>query len=251
MTPIIALFNQSGGVGKTTLTMNIGYQLATLKRKILLVDLDPQSSLTTFMGLEPISLEKTIYHALVHQEDAPISSDIHSMDLIPSNITLSKAEMELAAAIMRESRLKQALTPIQDHYDFILIDCPPSLGILSIMSLVAATHVLIPIQTEFKALKGTELLLSTILEVLNLANRQLKIAGIIPTMYDARTSQGEQSLQSIQTQLSKVASVYPTIPRATDFANSAQNRQPLALFNPKHPSVKLLQEIATKLDALS
>ncbi|WGV29080.1 ParA family protein [Halotia branconii] len=250
MTPIIALFNQSGGVGKTTLTMNLGYHLAQMGRKVLLVDIDPQSSLTTFMGLESMELESTIYNAIVHQDKIPIIHDLHSMDLVPSNIKLSKAEMELSAAIMRELRLKQSLETIQEQYDYILIDCPPSLGILSIMSLVAATHVLIPIQTEFKALKGTELLLNTIVEVLNVANRKLKVAGIIPTMYDARTSQGEQSLQSIQTQLSKVGIVHTTIPRATDFANASQARKPLAVFNPKHPTLKLLKEISKTLDSL-
>ncbi|MCC5618614.1 ParA family protein [Nostoc sp. CHAB 5836] len=250
MTPIIALFNQSGGVGKTTLTMNLGYHLAEMGRKVLLVDIDPQSSLTTFMGLEPMELENTIYNAIVHQDEMPIIHDLHSMDLVPSNIKLSKAEMELSAAIMRELRLKQALESIQEQYDYILVDCPPSLGILSIMSLVAATHVLIPIQTEFKALKGTELLLNTIVEVLNVANRKLKVAGIIPTMYDARTSQGEQSLQSITTQLSKVGTVHTTIPRATDFANASQARKPLAIFNPKHPALKLLKEISKTLDSL-
>ncbi|MBW4635253.1 MAG: ParA family protein [Iphinoe sp. HA4291-MV1] len=248
---IIVFFNQSGGVGKTTLTQNIGYHLAQLKRKVLLVDLDPQSSLTTFMGLEPADLDKTVYHAIVHQQELRILSNIHGMDLAPSNIILSKAEMELAGAIMRELRLKQVLEKVQQEYDFILIDCPPSLGILSIMSLVAATHVLIPIQTEFKALKGTQMLLNTILEVLNLANRNLKIAGIVPTMYDGRTAQGEQSLKAINEQLSKIGTVFPTIQRATDFANASQNRKPLALYSPKHPAIKLLQKIAKKLDNLS
>lgn len=247
----IAFFNQSGGVAKTTLTMNIGYHLVERGRKVLLVDVDPQSSLTTFMGLEPVELDKTLYHALVQQEELTILHDIYGMDLAPSNIILSKAEMELAGAIMRELRLKQVLENVQDKYDFILLDCPPSLGILSIMSLVAATHVLIPIQTEFKALKGTQLLLSTILEVLNLANKKLKIAGIVPTMYDGRTSQGEQSLKAINEQLSKIGAVLPAIPRATDFANASQSRKPLALYNPKHPAIELLQEIAKKLDKIS
>lgn len=247
----IAFFNQSGGVSKTTLTMNIGYHLAERGRKVLLVDVDPQSSLTTFMGFEPAELDKTIYHALVQQSEITIFKDIYGMDLAPSNIILSKAEMELAGAIMRELRLKQALENVQEQYDFILLDCPPSLGILSIMSLIAATHVLIPIQTEFKALKGTQLLLNTILEVLNLANRKLKIAGIVPTMYDGRTSQGEQSLKAINEQLSKIGAVFPTIPRATDFANASQSRKPLSVYNPKHSAIELLQEIAKKLDTLS
>jgi chromosome partitioning protein len=172
------------------------------------------------------------------------------MDLVPSNISLSTAEMELVGAIMGELRLRQALEDVQENYDFILIDCPPSLGILSIMSLVAATQVLVPIQTEFKALKGTELLLTTIVKTLKVANKKLKIAGFIPTMHDARTMQGENSLKAIYEQLSKVGTVLPTIPRTTDFANAAQSQKPLALYNPKHPAIKLLQEIARTLDGL-
>lgn len=245
--PIIAIFNQSGGVGKTTLTMNLGYHLAELKKKILLVDVDPQGSLTTFMGLEPTKLETTLYQAIAHQEDPIILKDLHSTDLIPANIQLSKVEAELASAIMRELRLKQVLEKLQSHYDFILLDCPPSLGILSVMSLVAATHVLIPIQTEFKALKGTELLLNTLMEVKIIANKNLKIAGFIPTMFDIRTSQSGQSLEAIKSQLSKVATVHPAIPRATDFVNASQARQPLAIFNPKHPALGILKGIAEKL----
>ncbi len=247
---IIALFNQSGGVGKTTLTMNIGYHLKELGRKVLLIDDDPQGSLTVFMGLEPNELTKTLYNAVAKEEDLEIVRDIFGMDLVPSNISLSTAEMELVGAIMGELRLRQALEDVKENYDFILIDCPPSLGILSIMSLVAATHVLVPIQTEFKALKGTELLLTTIVKTLKIANKKLKIAGFIPTMHDARTMQGENSLKAIYDQLSKVGAVLPTIPRTTDFANAAQSQKPLALYNPKHPAIKLLQEIAKTLDGL-
>jgi chromosome partitioning protein len=245
---IIALFNQSGGVGKTTLTMNIGYHLGKLGKKVLLIDDDPQASLTIFMGLEPNQLPKTLYNAVVKEEPLEIIPDIFGMDLVPSNISLSTAEMELVGAIMGELRLKQALEDIQDNYDFILIDCPPSLGILSIMSLVASTHVLVPIQTEFKALKGTELLLTTIVKTLKVANKKLKIAGFIPTMHDARTLQAENSLKAIYDQLSNVATIFPTIPRTTDFANASQTQKPLALYNPKHPTIQLLQKIAKTLD---
>jgi chromosome partitioning protein len=247
---IIALFNQSGGVGKTTLTMNIGYHLGELGRKVLLIDDDPQGSLTVFMGLEPNELTKTLYDAVVKEEELEILQDIFGMDLVPSNISLSSAEMELVGAIMGELRLRQALEEVKENYDFILIDCPPSLGILSIMSLVAATHVLVPIQTEFKALRGTELLLTTIVKTLKVANKKLKIAGFIPTMHDARTMQGENSLKAIYEQLSKVGIVLPTIPRTTDFANASQSQKPLALYNPKHPAIKLLQEIAKTLDGI-
>ncbi|MBP5976457.1 ParA family protein [Brasilonema sp. CT11] len=240
---IITVFNQSGGVGKTTVSQNVGYHLAQLKTKVLVVDIDPQSSLTAFMGLEPMDLGKTVYNAVVHKEEPAIKHDIYGVDLLPANINLSRAEMELAGVIMRDLRLKQVLDKVRNNYDVILIDCPPSLGILSIMSLVAATHVIVPIQTEFKALKGTEMLLNTIMEVINAANPDLKIAGIIPTMYDNRLSQAGKSLEAIQ-QLAQLAKILPIIPRATDFANASQDRLPLAVYNSKHPAVKVLHDIA-------
>jgi len=247
MSKTIAIFNQSGGVSKSTLTMNLGFQLAQLNQKVLLVDMDPQASLTAFMGLEPTDLAKTVYEAIVVGEPLPIHFGIHQIDLVPSNINLSGAELELVVADMREIRLKDALEPVEKQYDFILIDCPPSLGILSYISLVAATHVLIPIQTQYKSLKGTELLLQTISRVKSRANRDLKFAGFIPTLHDARTVQGDLSLQSIQEQLSPLGIIYPAISRSVAFADAVQEHLPLALYNPKHPAIKLLIEIATGL----
>jgi len=250
MSKIIAVFNQSGGVSKTTLTMNLGYHLAQSKQKVLLVDMDPQASLTAFMGLEPSDLDKTVYEAIIGEEPLPIHQNIHGMDLSPANINLSGAELELVIADMRDIRLKEALEPVLTQYNFILIDCPPSLGILSYISLVAATHVLIPIQTEYKALKGTELLLTTIARVRSRANKKLKIAGVVPTMYDNRTGQSSQSLQSITNSLSKIGTIYSAIPRSVVFADAAQEHIPLALYNPKHPSVNILKQIAQSLENL-
>jgi chromosome partitioning protein len=249
MTRIIAIFNQAGGVGKSTLTMNLGYHLAQLNRKVLIVDMDPQGSLTTFMGLEASELESTVYNAVVDGGALPISQNIHGMDLVPSNIDLSGAELVLVMVDLRDFRLKQALEPIENKYDFILIDCPPSLGILSYISLVAATHVLIPIQTHNKALRGTELLFQTLGRVQRGANRHLKIAGIIPTLYDGRTAQGNRSLDSIR-QLGSQIPVYETIPVAIAFADASEKHLPLALYNPNHPTVKVLEKTAKRLDAL-
>ena len=133
-------------MGKTSLTMNLGYHLAKKKNRVLLIDMDPQASLTTFMGLEPENITQTIYEAVVGEEDLPVyPKPIHGMSFTPANINLSAAELELVAALMREMRLKNALAPILDNYDYILIHCPTSLGILSVVSLVAATHILVPI----------------------------------------------------------------------------------------------------------
>jgi chromosome partitioning protein len=247
---VIAIFNQAGGVCKTTLAMNLGYHLALRGHRVLLVDVDPQASLTTFMGLEPHELEETIANAILEEEsELPIHHDIHRMSLAPANITLSAAELQLASVMARELRLKEALEPEVANYDFILIDCPPSLGVLSILALTASTHVLIPIQTHFKAFKGTELLLDTIKKVKKHLNRQLAIAGIVPTIFN-NASQDKAILEALKEQLSPLAPVFSPIPRATAFADAAMSRQPLAVYAPRHPSLKILDEIAKGMEAL-
>jgi chromosome partitioning protein len=257
MTCIIALFNQAGGVGKTTLTQNIGYHLSQLKHRVLLVDIDPQSSLTSFMGLEPSDLEKTIYDALVPDDEekevsVPVLENLHSMDLVPANILLANAEQELIFAELRELRLQQILTPVRDNYDFILIDCPPSLGILSHISLVAATHILVPIQCQFKALKGTDSLLRTIARVQKRLNPNLKFAGFLPTLYQASNSLDNRTLESIQEQLSQIAEVFPPLPRATAVAEAAELGKPLALCSNKHKkTLQLFEQLASVMENLS
>lgn len=250
MTYIITLFNQAGGVGKSSLTMNLGYHIALRKKKVLLIDMDPQASLTTFMGLESADLEETIYESVLLGDPLPIHHKIHMMDLVPANINLSGAEIELVVADMRDIRLQEAIATVVDQYDFILIDCPPSLGILSYISLVAATHVLIPIQTHYKALKGTELLLHTISRVRARANKGLAIAGIVPTLHEAQTIQGSTNLEAILQQLSPIGTIFPPIPRSIAFADASQEHLPLALYQAKHPAVKVMKTIAKGLENL-
>jgi chromosome partitioning protein len=164
---------------------------------------------------------------------------------------LSGAELELVTADMREQRMKDASAPVLDEYAFILIDCPPSLGILSYISLVASTHVLIPIQTQYKAFQGTDLLFRTIKRVRSRANRQLKIAGYLPTMFAKGNSQDQRILQAIQDQFSGVEGiVFPCIPRTTAFADAAEQHLPLALSAPKHPAVEVLKTIAQMLEEM-
>ncbi len=251
MSCIIALFNQSGGVGKTTLTMNLGYHLQERKHRVLLIDMDPQASLTTFMGLDPVELTGTVYEAVVGEESLPIYERLYGMDLVPANINLSAAELELVSTLMREMRLKNALTSITDNYDFILIDCPPSLGILAVISLVAATHVLVPIQTQFKAFQGTELLLNTVARLRKATNRRLAFAGFIPTMYDSRTAQETRTLKAIQEQLSSLGAVYDPIPRSIVFPDASEARLPLALSKPKHPAIAVMKKIVKSLEKLT
>ncbi len=169
------------------------------------------------------------------------------MDLIPANITLSRAEFQLASAIAREWKLKRALAGATGTYDFILIDCPPTLGILSILSLVASTHVLIPLQTHYKAYKGVDLLLDTVRQIRDQINSDLKVAGIVPTMF-ANTGQDKTILEAVQQQLENYAPIFPSLPRAIAFADASMSHQPLAVYDPKHQAVDVLNTIAEQLE---
>ena len=251
MTKIIAIFNQAGGVAKTTLTMNLGYQLAQNKNRVLLIDVDPQASLSTFMGIEPDDLEKSLYETIIEERPLFIQEDLHGMDLAPTNLDLSTAEMLLVSAELREYRLKNAIEPVTEYYDFILIDCPPSLGLLSVISLAAATHVLVPVETQFKAFQGTNKLLETVARIKSKINRKLKIAGFVPTIYDGRNSQDVRSLAAMHEQLAGIGTVFDPIPRSTIFADASEKRQPLAVLQPRHPAVPLLKKLASAMEKLN
>ncbi len=238
-------------MGKTTLTLNLGNRLKARGHRVLLVDLDPQASLTTFMGIDPNSLEKTPFDALVNEEPLFILKDIHGMDLAPANINLSAAEIQLVNLEFREARLKETLDPIQGNYDFILIDCPPSLGLLSYTSLVAATHVLIPIETHFKAFQGTNLLLQTVVKVRKRGNRSLQIAGFVPSRYAATNSQDRRTLQAIREQFGSIGIVHEPIPRLTAFVDASEEQVPLASYDPSNPALKVLDQLAAQMEKLN
>ena len=250
MTKVISLFNQAGGVGKTTITLNLGYQLSRRSHKVLLIDIDPQASLTLFMGIDPHSLDKTVFDAIVNEEPLSIQTNIHDMDLAPTNINLSAAEIQLVNMDFREVRLFDAIAPLKDNYDFILIDCPPSLGLLSYISLVAATHVLVPIETHYKAFEGTNLLLQTVARVKKKGNRSLQIAGFVPSRYAATNSQDKRTLKAISEQFGAVAPVYNPIPRITAFVDASEKQVPLAIYEPKNPVIKILDQLAAKMEKL-
>lgn len=251
MVRVITIYNQSGGVMKTSLTMNLGYHMAQHGKKVLLIDMDPQASLTVFMGLEPADLDQTIANSVLNADPLPIQHDLHGMDLLPSNIMLSAAEMQLTSVMAREWRLKRVLEPVLDQYDVILIDSPPSLGILSVLSLVASTHVLVPIQTQYKSYKGTELLLDSVKQVQTYVNSDLKIAGVVPTIYASANAQDKAILGAIQEHLGAITTVFPPVPRATAFADASMEHLPLARYNSSHPAVKVLEAIATQLERLA
>ncbi len=253
-TKIIATFNQSGGAAKTTVTHNIGYHLAQ-KHRVLLVDMDPQASLTAFMGLGEIKLktEQTIYSAIA--EETPLyvwEKPIHGMHLVPTNIQLAGTEQKIFhdLTIDNRQRLKFALSNVLDQYDYILIDCPPSLGILSIMSLVAASHVIIPVETQYKCYLGTNQLLETIARLKKGGHQKLQIACIIPTKYDNRNLQDTGILEEIKQQVEGRIHVTAPIPKSTAFPDATQAHLPLALYKKNHPAVSILEEITKYITQL-
>ncbi len=207
MGKIIAIANQKGGVGKTTTTLNLGAAIAEKGKKVLLVDCDPQASLTISCGIEMQKLEKSLYDAIIEEngdgekfvKGIIIRTKIKNVDLFPSNIDLSTAEIELMNMYDRERILKSILEPLKTYYDYILIDCPPSLGILTINALTAADEVIVPMVTDYLALRGAGILVNrTIKKVKKKLNPKLKIAGILPTMHKTRTLHAKEVLETLR-----------------------------------------------------
>ena len=198
---IIALMNQKGGVGKTTTTFNLGVGLHRLDRRVLLIDLDPQASLSASAGIPVAHLTTSVYQALLDENVDPVPI-IHGtpsgVDILPATIDLAAAEVELVNMTLRELVLRDMLTKLRPRYDHIIIDCPPSLGLLTINALAAADQVIIPMQCEFLATRGLTLLLRTLDKVQSRLNRDLRVAGILPTMFDGRTVHANEVLGEIK-----------------------------------------------------
>jgi chromosome partitioning protein len=198
---VIAMCNQKGGVGKTTTTINLGAALAEYGRRVLLVDFDPQGALSVGLGVNPHELDRTVYNLLMERgctlDDVLLKTNLPGLDLLPGNIDLSAAEVQLVGEVAREQVLLRALEPVLDDYDIVLIDCQPSLGLLTVNALTAAHGVIVPLECEFFALRGVALLVDTINKVQERLNRGLQIDGILATMYDARTLHGREVLARV------------------------------------------------------
>ena len=193
---VVALCNQKGGVGKTTSTINLGAALTEYGRRVLLLDFDPQGALSVGLGVQPHQLDRTVYDVLMESsvslDDVLLKTNIPGMDLVPSNIDLSAAEVQLVGEVAREQALRRVLEPVLPDYDFVLLDCQPSLGLLTVNALTAADEVVIPLECEFFSLRGVALLIDTTEKVRERLNPRLHIAGILATMYDARTVHGRE-----------------------------------------------------------
>lgn len=232
MGKIIAITNQKGGVGKTTTSVNLGACLAYIGKRVLLVDIDPQGNATSGLGIEKADVEQCVYDILV--DDADVidiikATTVENLDVIPATIQLAGAEIELVPTISREVRLKRALEAVKQNYDYIIIDCPPSLGLLTINALTASDSVVIPVQCEYYALEGLSQLLNTVRLVQKHLNTDLMIEGVLLTMLDARTNLGIQVIEEVKKYFRD--KVYKTvIPRNVRLSEAPSHGKPIILY---------------------
>ncbi|RCW64566.1 ParA family protein [Saliterribacillus persicus] len=251
MGKIIAVANQKGGVGKTTSSVNLSACLAYLDKKVLMIDIDPQGNATSGLGINKADMDQCIYNVLVDDADATdviVHTDVNNLDIIPATIQLAGAEIELVSTISREVRLSKAISSVKNNYDYILIDCPPSLGLLTINALTAADTVLIPVQCEYYALEGLSQLLNTIRLVQKHLNTELMIEGVLLTMLDARTNLGIQVIEEVKKYFRD--KVYKSvIPRNVRLSEAPSHGQPIITYDPKSRGAEVYLDLAKEVIA--
>ncbi|MCK2243854.1 MULTISPECIES: ParA family protein [unclassified Crossiella] len=249
---VLAMCNQKGGVGKTTSTINLGAALAEYGRRVLLVDFDPQGALSVGLGVQPHHLDRTIYNVIMERsatiEETVLRTCVEDMDLLPSNIDLSAAEVQLVSEVGREHTLQRALRPVLDHYDYILIDCQPSLGLLTVNALAAADGMIIPLECEFFSLRGVALLIDTIEKVRERLNPRLEISGILATMYDPRTLHSREVMARVVEAFGDI--VYDTvINRTVRFPETTVAGEPITRWAPRSGGAKAYRALAREVIA--
>jgi len=246
MSKVIAIFNQKGGVGKTTTNVNLSSCIAKLDRKVLVIDIDPQGNTTSGFGIDKKSLDRSIYDVLIEGEDIKttiINTEDENLDLIASNVDLAGAEIELTNRDDRELILKNAIDEIRQDYDYIFIDCPPSLGLLTINSLVAVDSVIIPIQCEYYALEGVSQLMSTIKLIKKSLNPKLEVEGVVLSMFDGRTNLSIQVVDEVKKYFR--GKVYTTlIPRNVRLAEAPSYGLSIVDYDPKSKGAEAYMELA-------
>ncbi len=232
---IIAIANQKGGVGKTTTSINLSAALAELEQKVLVIDVDPQGNTTSGFGINKNELEKTIYELMLGEyeiEDCIIKDVLDNLSILPSNVELAAAEIELIGIDEKEYILKNQVEKVKDSYDFIIIDCPPSLNMLTVNAMTTADTVLVPIQCEYYALEGLSQLLHTVDLVKQRLNPELEMEGVVFTMYDARTNLSLQVVENVKNNLNQA--IYKTIiPRNVRLAEAPSHGLPINIYDPK------------------
>src|SRR5918996_1873234 len=246
MARIVAVANQKGGVAKTTTTLSLAAALCERGRRVLAVDIDPQGALTYCMGVDPDELDETVNDVLVRRLPAEKVLVTREVDLVPSNIDLAGAEAILLAKTGREFALQRALREIEEHYEYILIDCPPSLGILTINGLTAAQEVLIPLQCEALSHRGVGQLLETLGDIRHFTNPHLEIVGLLPTLYDGRSRHAREVLEDVRSRYS-VPVLEPPIRKSIRFAEASQAGRSILSYAPSHPGSEGYRQIAAPL----
>lgn len=249
MARVIAIANQKGGVGKTTTAINLSACLAEKNKKVLAIDIDPQGNTSSGLGIDKNSLKNTIYQMIIGEctlEECRIQTPIKNLEILPSNVNLAGAEIELIGVKDREFILKQHVARIKNEYDFIIIDCPPSLNTLTVNAMTTADTVLVPIQCEFYALEGLTQLIHTINLVKQRLNPQLEMEGVVFTMYDARTNLSLQVVENVKSNLKQ--NIYKTIiPRNVRLAEAPSHGLPINLYDPKSAGADGYRQLAMEV----